>query len=49
MSVLCFFIGLWLGGIIGIFTMCLFQVSGKCAEKEGQEGCLYGREEGDLE
>ncbi len=27
MSVLCFFIGLWLGGTIGVFTMCLFQIS----------------------
>lgn len=34
MSLLLFFIGLWLGGISGIFTMCLFQISGKCAKKE---------------
>ena len=27
MSVLCFLIGLWLGGIIGVFTICLFQIS----------------------
>lgn len=27
MSVLWFFIGLWLGGIVGIFTMCMFQIS----------------------
>ena len=49
MSLLLFFIGLWLGGIIGIFTMCLFQISGKCAEKEEDPHCLYIREEGDLE
>ena len=49
MSLLIFFIGLWLGGIIGIFTMCLFQISGKCAEKEHPEHCLYNRGEGDLE
>jgi len=42
---LLFFIGLWLGGIIGIFTMCLFQISGKCAEKEDIEHCLYSRGE----
>ena len=49
MSVLCFFIGLWLGGIIGVFSMCLFQISGKCAENEVQDVCLYNRGEGDLE
>ena len=27
MAVLWFFIGLWLGGIVGVFTMCIFQVS----------------------
>ena len=40
MSLLLFFIGLWLGGIVGVFTMCLFQVSGKSAEKEASEPCL---------
>ena len=48
MSLLLFFIRLWLGGIIGIFTMCLFQISGKCAEKEDIEHCLYSRGEGIL-
>lgn len=49
MSLFFFIVGLWLGGTIGIFTMCLFQFSGKCAEKERAEHCLYGREEGDLD
>lgn len=40
MSLLIFFIGLWLGGTIGVFTMCLFQISGKCAEKEEKEHCF---------
>jgi len=49
MSLVLFFAGLWLGGIIGVFTMCLFQISGKCAEKEEAQHCLYSRREGDLE
>lgn len=49
MSLLLFFAGLWLGGIIGAFTMCLFQISGKCEEKEVSEDCLYNRREGDLD
>jgi len=34
MSLILFFAGLWFGGIIGVFTMCLFQISGKCEGKE---------------
>lgn len=49
MSLLLFFAGLWLGGVIGVFTMCLFQISGKCEEKEVSERCLYNKGEGDLE
>ena len=45
MSLLLFFIGLWLGGIIGVFTMCLFQISGKGAEKEGYGSCLLCEED----
>ena len=45
MSILLFFIGLWLGGIIGVFTMCLFQISGKGAEKEGYGSCLLCEED----
>ena len=44
MSLLLFFIGLWLGGIVGVFTMCLFQISGKYAEKEDNERCLFSEE-----
>ena len=29
MPILIFFIGLWIGGLVGVFTMCLFQISGK--------------------
>ena len=49
MSLVLFFAGLWLGGIIGVFTMCLFQISGKCAENERARLYLKSREEGDLE
>lgn len=49
MSLLLFFIGLWIGGLIGVFTMCLFQISGKIAEKEQGSLCLSNRVEGDLE
>ncbi len=49
MSLLLFFIGLWVGGIVGVFTMCLFQFSGKLAENEQRELYLDNREEGDLE
>ena len=45
MSLLLFFIGLWLGGIIGVFTLCLFQISGKGAEKEGYGSCLLCEED----
>ena len=45
MSILLFFIGLWLGGIIGVFTLCLFQISGKGAEKEGYGSCLLCEED----
>ena len=27
MTALWFFIGLWIGGIVGVVTMCIFQVS----------------------
>lgn len=27
MAALWFFIGLWIGGIVGVATMCIFQVS----------------------
>lgn len=27
MAALWFFIGLWFGGIVGVVTMCIFQVS----------------------
>ena len=27
MAALWFFIGLWLGGVVGVVTMCIFQVS----------------------
>lgn len=37
MSILLFFIGLCLGGLFGIFIMCLFQVSGKSAAREESE------------
>ncbi len=46
MSLLLFFIGLWFGGMIGIFTMRLFQISGKCAEKEQDSLYFSNREEG---
>lgn len=49
MSLLFFIIGLWIGGAIGVFTMCLFQISGKCEEKEVSEHCLYNGREGDLD
>ena len=49
MSWLLFFIGLWLGGLFSVFTMCLFQISGKCAEKEPTSLYFSNREEGDLE
>ena len=49
MSLLLFFIGLWLGGLFGVFTMCLFQISGKRAEKEQASLYFSNREEGDLE
>lgn len=49
MSWLLFFIGLWICGLFGVFTMCLFQISGKCAEKEPTSLYFSNREEGDLE
>lgn len=49
MSLLLFFIGLWLGGLVGVFSMCLFQITGKCAENERARLYLKSREEGDLE
>jgi len=49
MSLLLFFVGLWIGGLVGVFTMCLFQVSGESAEKEDSEHCFMNSGEGDLE
>ena len=49
MSLLLFFIGLWVGGLGGIFTMCLFQISGKSAENEITEPSFKSSREGDLE
>jgi len=49
MSLLLFFIGLWIGGLVGVFIMCLFQISGKCAEKEDSECYSLNGGEGDLE
>lgn len=49
MSLLIFFIGLWIGALFGVFIMCLFQISGKCAENERSRLYLKSREEGDLE
>jgi len=37
MSILLFFIGLWLGGLFGVFIMCLLQISGKSAAHEESE------------
>ncbi len=34
MSLLWFFIGLWIGGIVGIVTMCLMQISKNKGEGE---------------
>lgn len=49
MSILLFFIGLWVGGLIGVFTMCVFQLTGKIEESEGAQQCLMNKAEGDLE
>lgn len=48
MSLLLFLCGLWLGGLAGVFTMCLFQISGKCSEKEDSENCFLNSGEGDF-
>ena len=40
MPILLFFVGLWLGGIIGVVAMCLFQMSGKSAENENPDPSL---------
>lgn len=45
MSVLLFFVGFWIGGIIGVFIMCLFQVSGSCENQENFEDCSSNRTE----
>lgn len=31
---LSFFLGLWIGGIVGVVMMCLLQVAGDMAEDE---------------
>lgn len=49
MSLILFFAGLWLGGTIGVFAMCLFQISSKSAEFENIESSFKSRREGDLE
>ena len=49
MSLLLFFIGLWVGGLVGVFTMCLFQISGKSAKNECPEPSFKSSREGDLE
>ena len=49
MSLLIFFIGLWIGALFGVFIMCLFQISRTCAENERSRLYLKSREEGDLE
>ena len=49
MSGLLFFIGLWLGGIFGVFIMCLFQISGKSAVAEEAEQRQKHSSKGDLE
>lgn len=49
MSGLLFFIGLWLGGIFGVFIMCLFQISGKSAAEEEAEQHQKHSVKGDLE
>ncbi len=49
MPILLFFVGLWLGGIIGVVAMCLFQMSGKSAENESPDPSLKSSEGGDLE
>ena len=41
MSILLFFIGLWLGGIIGVFTMCLFKFREKVQKKKGMGPVYY--------
>ena len=46
MSLVLFFAGLWLGGLLGVFTMCLFQVSGKHREKEDAENYSLNSGEG---
>ena len=48
MSLLIFFIGLWIGALFGVFIMCLFQISGKCAENERSRLYLKSREEGSI-
>ena len=49
MSILLFFIGLWLGGIIGVFTMCMFQLFGKNDKLETLNLSPKNNGEGDLE
>ena len=48
MPILLFFVGLWLGGIIGVVAMCLFQISGKSAENESPDPSLKSSEGGIL-
>ena len=40
MPIILFLVGLFLGGTIGVITMCLFQISGKSAENERSEPSL---------
>lgn len=49
MSVLMFFIGLWVGGIVGIFTMCLFQISKDSDDEKETFGVSEKMPKGDLE
>lgn len=49
MSLIMFFVGLWLGGIIGIVVMCILQLSGKESEREWKEKCLNKCSKGDLD
>lgn len=49
MSILSFFIGFWIGGIFGIFIMCLFQMSGKSATQEKFEQSMKNSVKGDPE
>ena len=49
MSVILFFIGLWVGGTVGVFTMCLFQINKGTEEKLPLEKTSHFCAKGDLE